>query len=142
MKKIIFFSFTFISFSVFASAQKLKEAAVPAATKTSFKTKFPGTMGQWEKEDGNYEVTFKENGKSRSAIIDSKGTIIEIETDIVSTELPSTALAYIKKHYTNPKIKGAAKVEKPNGTTNYEATINGKDLLFDTNGTFIKASKE
>src|SRR5690349_19618321 len=114
MKKTIFFSIFFGSFTLFASAQKLKETAVPSAAKTSFKSNFPRVTGQWEKEDGNYEVTFHENGKSRSAILDSKGTIIETETDMAVTELPSNVLAYIKKHYTNAKIKGAAMVEKPN----------------------------
>ena len=130
------------SFILSACAQKMDVAKVPAAVKNSFEKKYPGTAAKWEKEDGNYEVNFKQNGNSMSELISTDGTIMETEMDIKITELPPTAVNYVKEHYKGKTIKEASKITKGDGTVNYEAAVAGKDVIFDANGKFIKESKD
>ena len=142
MNKVLIICFIAGAFSVTACGQKLKESQVSAAAKTAFKNQYPNTAAKWEKEDGNYEVNFKQNGKSSSAVIKTDGTIIETETDISINELPQGAQSYIKDHFKAAKIKEASKIVRANGDVIFEALVNGKDLMFDSNGKFIEAVKE
>lgn len=123
-------------------AQKLDEAKVPAAVKTSFEKQFPGVLAKWEKEGGNYEVNFKQNDHNMSVLITPSGSITETEMDIKIAALPAPALAYVKEHYKGTAINEAAKITKADGTVNYEAEVKGKDVLFDASGKFIKESKD
>jgi hypothetical protein len=77
-----------------------------------------------------------------SATFDAKGTWLETESKIEISALPAGISAYVEKNYNKQKIKGAAKLKMPDGATNYEAEIKGKDLIFDANGKFIKESKD
>ncbi len=124
------------------NAQKLDVAKVPSAVKTSFEKKYPGVAAKWEKENGNYEVNFKQEGTTMSVLIDPKGTIVETETDIKITELPVAVLSYIKEHYKGKTIKEGAKITKADGTVNYEAEVAGTDVIFDANGKFIREAKD
>ena len=141
MKKLVMLS-CLTSFILSACAQKLDVAKVPAAVKNSFEKKYPGTAAKWEKEDGNYEVNFKQNGNNMSELISSDGTIMETEMDIKITELPSAILNYVKEHYKGKTIKEGAKITKADGTVNYEAEVAGKDVIFDADGKFIKELKD
>ena len=125
-----------------ACGQKLQESKVPAAAKAAFEKKYPGIKGSWDKEDANYEVNFKQEGKDMSMVIDQNGTIVETETDIPVTDLPKAVHDYVKEHYPGAKIKEAAKIVKANGDINYEAEVNHKDVVFDANGKFIKEEKD
>lgn len=139
MKKIAL-SLTLL-ISVFLFAQKLDTP--PAAAKTAFAKAYPAaTKVKWEKEDGNYEVTFVDKGKEISAIYNSKGVLLESELEMKTTDLPAVITAYMKEHYKGIVIKGAAKITKADGNINYEAAIKGKDVIFDANGKFIKESKD
>lgn len=114
---------------------------VPAAVQESFKKNFPGvTVKKWEKEDGNFEANFSKDGKTMSATFDSKGEWMETETDIAISELPVAVTSYVKEHYSGATIKEAAMLKTPQGDM-YEAEVKGKDLLFDTNGKFLKEEK-
>ena len=97
---------------------------------------------KWEKEDGNYEVTFVDKGKELSAVYNAKGILTESEHEIKVSELPAAVTAYMKDHYKGITVKGAAKITKADGSINYEAAIKGKDVLFDANGKFIKEAKD
>jgi hypothetical protein len=41
----------------------------------------------------------------------------------------------VEKNYKGATIKETAKSQKANGEINYEAEVNGKDLIFDSKGT-------
>lgn len=60
MKKLIMLS-CLTTLILYATAQKLDVTKVPATVKNSFAKKYPGAVGKWEKEGGNYEVNFKNN---------------------------------------------------------------------------------
>ena len=125
-----------------ACGQKLNESQVPVAVKTAFQRQYPSVKATWDKEAENYEANFKQSGKVMSAVIDKNGTIVETETDIPVTDLPKSAQDYIKKNYTGTKIEGAARIVKASGEVNYEAEVHHKDVIFDTNGKFIKEMKD
>lgn len=125
-----------------AYSQKLDASKVPAPTKAAFSKQYPGVAAKWEKENGKYEANFTQNGKTMSVLIDEKGMIAETEVDIKVTELPSTVLTYVKEHYKGKSIKEGAKTTKADGTVTYEAEVDGKDVIFDANGKFIKEAKD
>ncbi len=142
MKKIMMMSALAVSIAFSACAQKLKDADVPVAVKTSFAKQYPGAVTKWEKEDGKYEANFKKDGKTMSAMFEPNGVFTESEIDIKVADLPATVLAYVKANYKGKTIKEGAKITKADGTVNYEAEVNGMDVMFDANGKFIKEVKD
>lgn len=123
-------------------AQKLLEADVPTPVKTAFQKNFPqAEVEMWEKEGVNYEVEFKMNKSMQSVLLDAQGSIIETEIEIEISQLPNGVLDYIKVNYKRQSVREAAKVTDTKGTVTYEAEIKGMDLLFDSNGKFIKEIK-
>ncbi len=115
------------------------QIAVPAAAKATVARLYPGVKNvKWEKEDGNYEAGLTHNGKALSLVIDARGNILETETTIAVTALPSTIRAYVATHHTGKKIKEAAEIIDDNGRKMYEAEVGGNDLFFNDKGRFIK----
>jgi hypothetical protein len=141
MKKLLIVLFASGAVSLTASAQKVDASKVPASVRKSFTKQFPGATGKWEMEQGKYEAGFNYQGNAMSALFDANGTMTESEMAIKESELPSTVSDYIKTHLRNAKIKEAAKITKAAGEVNYEAEVNGKDLLFDADGNFLKSVK-
>lgn len=130
-------------FASCSNAQKIKESDVPATVKTAFQKQHPDAKAiKWEKENGNYEVEFEVGETDYSVLIDASGNILETEIEISSDALPAKAKEYVSKNYAGQKIKEAAKITDTKGTVTYEAEIKGTDLLFDSNGVFIKEVKE
>jgi len=131
-----------LSITTLVNAQKLGAAKVPAAVKTAFAKAYPGTTAKWEKEDGKFEANFKQSGNAISVLYEANGTMTESEIDIKVSELPAAILSYLKTHYKGKAIKEAAKITKADGTINYEAEVNGKDVIFDANENFLKEVKD
>ena len=50
-----------------------KHVKVPAVVTTAFAKDFPGVTGKWDKEGNDYEVNFKQNGNTMSALYDANG---------------------------------------------------------------------
>ncbi len=140
MKKVFASAAIFLALGAAAFAQK--NVQPPAAVKSSFEKDFPGVTTKWEKEGANYEANFKKDGKTLSALYDSKGSKQETEQDIKISELPQTVKDYVAKNYPGEKIKEAAIITKANGEVNYEAEVKGKDVLFTKDGKFIKTAKD
>lgn len=125
-----------------ANAQKIDASKVPTAVKDAYEKKFPGIVAKWEIEDGKFEAGFKQNGNTMSALFEANGTMTESEIDIKVSDLPAKVLAYVKEHYNGKSIKEGAKITKANGTVNYEAEVDGKDVIFDVSGNFLKEVKD
>ncbi|KAA5534524.1 hypothetical protein F0919_07845 [Taibaiella lutea] len=145
MKKIIGMLGITLSLTLVIHAQEKKHAQVKPTqeAKAGFESKFPGaTNVKWEKEDDMLEVNFKQGGKEMSALFETNGTLTETETEIAVTALPASASAYMKQHYAGKKVKEAAKIVKADGSVNYEAEVEKKDVLFDADGKFIKEAKD
>jgi hypothetical protein len=123
----------------FTYAQKSQEKDVPAIVKTSFQKQFPDIKdADWEKEKENYEAEFEIKETEYSVLLDASGNVLETEIEISVDALPANVRDYVSKNYSGQKIKEAAKIAGVKGTLTYEAEIKGKDLLFDSNGNFIK----
>jgi hypothetical protein len=141
MKKLMMMSALVAAIGFSASAQKIDASKVPAAVKTAFAKQYPGVPVKWEKEDGKFEAGFKKDGNTMSALFEANGTMTESEMDIKVADLPAAVLSYVKDHYKGKSIKEGAKITKADGTVNYEAEVDGKDVIFDANGKFLKEMK-
>jgi len=128
-----------------ASAQKVKESEVPKAIVAAFQENFKGAkVEKWEKEkDGGYEAEFDWNKVETSATFSADGKLNETEQEIKVSALPKTVTDYIAKNYAGHKISEAAKITGADGKMMYEAEVKKDkqemDLLFDSNGNFLKS---
>ncbi|MCW3075757.1 MAG: hypothetical protein JWO32_366 [Bacteroidetes bacterium] len=126
-----------------ASAQKIKEAEVPAAIKASQEKHFPGAkVTEWEKEGANYESEFTVKKVETSASYDASGTLMETEVEIKASELPKAVTDYISKNMAGKKVKEASKITDTAGKVSYEAEIDKVDYLFDSKGTLLKKEEQ
>ena len=146
MKRIILAAVMASGFAFVSEAQEKKEGKMdtpPATVSAAFNKSFPGSSKvKWEKEKSDYEAGFMQNGKTMSAVFDSKGSLKETEVVIKTSELPTGVQQYLKTNYKGSKIQEAAKITRANGEVLYEAEVNKKDLIFDVKGNFLKAQSE
>jgi hypothetical protein len=142
MKRVLISAIVVTAIAFTACAQKIDASKVPDAVKVSFAKQFPGATARWEKEEGKYEAGFKLNGNTMSAVFEANGKMAESEMDMKVSDLPPTIFAYIKEHYKGKNITRGAKVTMADGTINYEAEIEGKDVIFDADGKFLKEVKD
>lgn len=116
---------------------------VPAKVKEAFEKQFPNvTDVDWEQEGANYEASFENNDTETSVVIDPNGTIMETETEIDSSSLPKAIMSYLDANFKGKKIKEAAKIVSSDGSIMYEVEINKGDLMFNSNGEYIKTETE
>lgn len=142
MKKLMLMTVAAM-FTSLTFAQKMQDKDVPATVKTTFQKQYPDAKElKWEKENGNFEVEFELKETEYSVLLDASGNILETEIEISIDALPSNAKDYVLKNHSGQKIKEAAKITDAKGTVTYEAEIKGIDLIFDSNGNFIKDVKE
>lgn len=123
-------------------AQKMNSTDVPANVKASLQKAYAGKNVSWDKEDDNYEASFKQKDQETSIVLDASGTILETEVEISKKDLPAPILDALKKGYADYKIEEAAKIESPNGAITYEAEVEkgekSFDLIFDATGKLLK----
>ncbi|RNL53208.1 hypothetical protein [Pedobacter jejuensis] len=134
MKKLLGISLMLFGTVTITLAQKVSVAKVPSMVKSTFAKNHPGVKVNWELEKQNYEAGFTLNGKENSEVYSVKGSLLETEVSIQSSELPALVLAKLK----GMKIAEATKITKADGAIIYEAEVKGKDLLFDANGNLMK----
>lgn len=148
MKKLICLSAFVFGIICFASAQEKpnnKMELIPSSVKAALNNKYPESHSYqitWEKEKGNYEANWGgKDGEANSVQFTPNGEFLEIVKAIPSSELPKPVLTYIVTHYKSSKFGDIGKVNDAKGKTSYEVEINGKDVIFDENGNFIKEEK-
>ncbi len=118
-----------------------KATDVPTAVKDAFAKKYPNIAKvKWDKENENYEASFDLNEYDCSVLFDANGNILETEMEMELNQLPNGVLDYVKNHY-NKKAKEVAKITDSKGTVTFEIELKGMDLLFDSEGKFIKEVK-
>lgn len=140
MKKVVLFALMATGFVGFAQSKVKKE--VPKMVQEAFQKEYPNTKVSWDIEKDGYEAEFKLNGKSASVNYDRNAIKTDTEIAITEKELPKSALEYVKKQYSNSKIKECAKITdaKKNVTYEIEIKIDKKDsdVIFDSKGNFMK----
>ena len=123
------------------NAQNLNSNAVPAAVKASLFKNYPEAKKvTWEKEKGNFEANWGgKSGEDNSAQFTPDGNFIEIVKAIPVSALPSPVQLYVKTKYKGAKITEGGRVTHAKGNISFEAEVNGKDIIFDKEGNFVKA---
>ena len=137
MRKLSVVIMLFVLAVPYAQAQKL---VVPEVVKAKVKALYPQANDvDWELEDGNYEAEIEQKGSSDvSVVLNAQGSVLETETEIKVSELPTAVRTYVAQQLGNKKIKEAAKIVKADNTVEYEAQVGKKDYLFDSVGVFLK----
>ena len=124
---------------IFAVSAFAGDSDAPAAVKASFTKLYPNvTKVKWGKEDENYEAEFDLNKVETSCLFDATGNLLETETEIAVNTLPKSVSEYITKNYSGQKIKEASKIVDAKKVTTFEAEVKEGDLIFDSNGNFMK----
>jgi hypothetical protein len=142
MKKLILIASSLCMINA-AKAQELKETEVPDLVKQSFSKVYPNIkVDAWEKEAANYEAEFHLNNIESSALFSEHGNFIELEQEIVLTDLPKAVIEYCTLNYKDYKLNEAAIITDVYKRATYEVELKkGKekfDLLFDEQGNFVK----
>lgn len=143
MKKLITAILCSLAFAT-ASAQRVSPDAVPAAVKATFSKTFPTATGTvWEKEkDGGYEASFKQDWKRMTATFDAAGAWTETEHSISVASLPASVAQYLQAYKKGSRVKEAAILNMADGSTHYEAEVDGLDMVFDSTGKLLKTVKD
>lgn len=128
-----------IAITVTAQAQKISGKKVPQVVKDAFKAHYPKvTTVKWEKEKGNYEAGFILSGVPASVLYEPNGTQLQAEIAIPDNEMPQKVKEYVSKKYPGSRITETSKIMDNKGNVTYEAEVKGKDLIFDSNGNFLR----
>ncbi|MEO6133513.1 MAG: PepSY-like domain-containing protein [Ginsengibacter sp.] len=152
MKKILGLTAILFALSSATFAQEKNEGNegkehinVPAVVKSALMKKFPVSKTHHitlEKENGNYEANWGgKDGEANSVTYTPSGTFKEIVKAIPVSELPKATQTYIKEHYKKAKFGDVGKVLDAMDKTSYEVEINGKDVIFDEIGNFVRTEK-
>jgi hypothetical protein len=127
-------------FITLAHAQSIDVQDVPETVTDAFSKAYPTISDvDWSKEGINYAVSYAENKLGRSVTWAASGDLIGAKEEIVISELPITAMVYVKKNYNEEVVKDASKNTDAQGTVIYKAEITGMDLFFDSDGNFLKS---
>jgi hypothetical protein len=121
-------------------SQRISDGKIPAAVKSALVAKYPDAKGvTWEREKGNFEANWGGASKEDNSVLFAPdGSFVEMVVAVPVASLPPAIRAYIKEHYQVSKITEAGKISWPDGKTGYEAEVNGKDLVFDQQGNFVR----
>jgi hypothetical protein len=142
MKKLLVIFLMGAGMTINTHAQPPGNGSVPAAVTTAFARQFPGaTKVKWAVKDGQYEARFKQKRQEMSAVYAADGSLGEMEQEIEVWQLPLPVIDYVEQHY-GGSIKEAAKVTKANGEINYEASVKGREVVFDASCAFLQEEKK
>lgn len=134
-------------FVVSVSAQQKESSKIPENVVKAFQKAHPQAKDiSWDMEGRNFEANYKENTNNYSVVIDKEGVILETESEIGTSDLPSGVIKYINENFEGYSVSGAAKIVDNKGNVKYEAEIkNGKqskDVMFDKEGKPLHPQKE
>ena len=142
MKKIILL-LAIVGFFAQAHAQKLLVTEVPAAVVTAFYKAYPTIQDvNWNQDGLNYEAGYQADQVANSATYDVSGILVQTQVEIVNSALPAPAMDYVKINYKENDIKKAFKITDASNIVTYEAEVQGMDLTFTSEGTFINSIKK
>jgi hypothetical protein len=114
---------------------------IPANVKSTFDRYYPNASNvSWEQEGGFFMPSFTTSNGITKLVIDLKGALIQTSVKILPSTLPATATSYISVNYSGQSVADAEQLTMFNHSTRYEAVVAGKDLIFDSNGNFIRIS--
>jgi hypothetical protein len=134
---------TVVAGGILMHAQKVQQKNIPQPVLSSLQKEFPQAKNiKWEKEKNNYEAGFQIKGEDHSVLFNTSGNVIETEVPINANALSIPIKQFILDKYPKQKIKEAARITDSKGVITYEAEINGRDIIFDADGKFLKEVKD
>jgi hypothetical protein len=119
--------------------------SVPEAVATAFGSQYASaTDVAWEMEGMDYEVNFVLDGVESSAVMDSLGQILVVETDMAVSALLPAITTYLAEQYAGFEATTAEMVAETGKGTFFEVKITGDgtsmELIFDAEGLFVSQS--
>ena len=114
---------------------------VQAAITTGFARKLSSVTPAWGKDNSNFDADIMQAGCDPTCVADNKGTILEAETGITLPFLPEPGQDDLKMHTGGGKTKKALIIMKQGKDDLYEATLPGREIMFDDNGNFLTEIK-
>jgi hypothetical protein len=145
MKKLFMLTVALI-FSASCFSQKVDEADVPDAVKSTFKVRFPAAASTaWEKEDTVYSASFLMDQAATEAEFTEKGVWMETEWEIPVQYTPKKIKSYTDSAFAGYKIAEIEIMDYPADGKLYKLEISKKkecqELYFTLAGDFKKSEK-
>ncbi len=136
--------------------EKIAPDKLPQKVKDAIKARFPKgeiTSAEKEIEDGNvvFDIELKSEGKKYEMDIKEDGTIIEIEKEVATKDLPEAVTKALEAKYPKSTIKEAMEVNKVEGTKetpiHYEINIETAEkkkleVIVSLDGKSVKTEEE
>jgi hypothetical protein len=136
-------------------SEKISPDKLPQKIKDSIKGRFPGaevTGAEKENEKGKvvFDIELKHEGRKYEMEIEEDGTIVEIEKEVASKDVPEAITKAVKKKYPTSTIKEVMEVNKVTGKEekpiHYEVVIETdgkkKEVVVSLDGKTVKAEGE
>jgi predicted aspartyl protease len=117
-----------VASSISAAEKRVKMESLPPAVQKTVQEQSKGAtirgLSQ-EIEDGKtfYEAELKVNGHGKDVLIDSAGSVVEIEEEVALDSVPAAVKSAIQKHAAKGQIKLVEAVSKNGSVIAYEAKI-------------------
>lgn len=141
MKKVFLLT-ALLVFFVQSQAQKVLTKDVPAFVRQACMEAHPKAMNvKWTTKGSTFQCEFIENKKSLSATFDNTGFLLENERNIPIEALPRDIITFINSKYKNKKINAVSKMTDRMHVVRYQVQVDGKNLVFDDNGNYLKSFK-
>ena len=143
MKAIIFAITSLCIGATAAYAQKIAPEKVPGGVQANFKKQFAqAAKVEWEMEEADYEVNFKNNGVESSAKYTKDGSWLSSEQEIKKAELPAAVLQAVEKEFPKAELDEIEKVTYPGNKIAYEMEVEKDkkkfEVQFSPNGQVLK----
>jgi len=144
MKKIILLSIMFNLFFT-VQAQKLAASEVPQAVIAAFRKSNPTVSNpEWKMDKSNYQARYVFDKRQRLVTYSKTGTPVVHDSKVAIAALPPGVKVYLDKNFPghSDELDKVIKITKPDGVVNYDIEIDGKDLIFDDKGKYLKTLKK
>ena len=114
-----------------AQERKIARRNLPAAVARTAATESQGAKIRGysqEKENGQtfYEVEMTVNGHHRDVLIDSSGTVVEVEEQVQLVDVPAAVRDSLRAAAGKGKVTGVESITKGGRIVAYEARVNTK----------------
>jgi hypothetical protein len=130
-------------FAVQAQAQELMVTDVPEAVVTAFNKSNPLVSAvDWNKDGSNFVAEFAKDKVETSLTYDVTGQVVESKIQIPVASLPQGVTDYMTTNHKEYVVEDASKITNAIGTITYETEVDGKMLIFDAKGTYLKSEEE
>jgi hypothetical protein len=118
------------------SMTTIESSKLPATISSDFKNRNPNMADvTWYQYDKGYTATYQEkDGTWRRVMYDQTGKPVGTAMQIKGDRLPASTTAYLQKNYSGSAYDKVYEVTGPGGVKTYEVYVNGKWIVFDSQG--------